>query len=199
MYSGSKSALDSVIEALATEVAPFGVRVHILMPGYFSTNIFNSQPLHTPDNPNPPGLSKVYTLDSQGYNVINRLPHTMRAGDPQKFAERVYEIVTDSGIAKDVMVNEQPWLRIPMSSGGGEGVLQKVEVNLEGFKATEPLWRSTDVTEIEPRTGDSLDSSRTRWKCRKDARRSSAMSASAKYPCNHIKKLLLKFVSCVQF
>ncbi|KAI0338410.1 NAD(P)-binding protein [Trametopsis cervina] len=162
VYSGSKSALDSVTEALATEVAPFGVRVHILMPGYFSTNIFNSHPLHTPDNPNPPGLSQVYTLDSQGYNIVNRLPHAMRAGDPQKFAKRVYEIVTDSGIAKDVRVNEQPWLRIPMSSGGGEAVLQKVEFKFEGFKATEPLWRSTDVTETEARTGESLDSSRTR-------------------------------------
>ncbi|KAI0338403.1 NAD-P-binding protein [Trametopsis cervina] len=159
VYSGSKSAFDSVSEALATEVAPYGVRVYIIMPGYFPTNIFSSHPQYTPDHPDDegtpvaPGLSKVYTLESQGYNIINRIPRIMRAvgkgGDSAKLARRLYEIVTDSGIAKEIRLKEQRWIRIPMGQDGGEAILQKLEANLEGFKDTEPIWRSTDTAEAE--------------------------------------------------
>ncbi|PZG23689.1 SDR family NAD(P)-dependent oxidoreductase [Nonomuraea aridisoli] len=39
-YAASKAALDSVSEALAMEVAPFGVKVTIVQPGGYGTDLF---------------------------------------------------------------------------------------------------------------------------------------------------------------
>jgi NAD(P)-dependent dehydrogenase (short-subunit alcohol dehydrogenase family) len=39
-YAGSKAALDSVSQALAMEVAPFGIKVTIVQPGGYGTDLF---------------------------------------------------------------------------------------------------------------------------------------------------------------
>jgi NAD(P)-dependent dehydrogenase (short-subunit alcohol dehydrogenase family) len=153
-YTGSKAGLDSFTDALAKELAPFGVRVHLVLPGYFPTNIFVSHPHYkvgtTPSEiPIATGLSEIYTEESQGYNLMNTLPRGAEArgwiGDMEKFAMRVYEIVTDTGLAKDLNINARPWLRVPMGSDCGFVVQQKLNGILGNVKAIEPLWRSTDV------------------------------------------------------
>ncbi|KAI0687093.1 NAD-P-binding protein [Cytidiella melzeri] len=153
-YTGSKAGLDSFTDALASELAPFGVRVHLVLPGYFPTNIFLSHPHYKPasnasEMPVATGLSKIYTEESQGYNLINTLPRGAEAkgwiGDMEKFSMRMYEIVTDTGLAKEMKVNERPWLRVPMGSDCGVNVQTKLLGIIENFKAIEPLWRSTDL------------------------------------------------------
>lgn len=153
-YTGSKAGVDSFTDALAQELAPFGVRVHLVLPGYFPTNIFVNHPKYSdaPDSSAVPiaeGLSEIYTEDSQGYNLINVLPRWAESvgygGDMDTFSARIYEIVTDTGFAKDLKINEQPWLRIPMGRDCGENVPKKLESILENFRAVEPLWRSTDI------------------------------------------------------
>jgi NAD(P)-dependent dehydrogenase (short-subunit alcohol dehydrogenase family) len=42
MYAASKHALGALSEALATEVAPFGIRVVCVAPGFFATEITNN-------------------------------------------------------------------------------------------------------------------------------------------------------------
>ena len=95
------------------------------------------------------GLSEVYTKESQGWNLINTLPRGAEArgwmGDMDKFAVRMYEIVTDTGMARELGINEKPWLRVPMGSDCGFLVQAKLNGILDNFKALEPLWRSTDV------------------------------------------------------
>ncbi|MGP8777368.1 SDR family NAD(P)-dependent oxidoreductase, partial [Pseudomonas aeruginosa] len=39
-YAASKSALDSLGQALAMEVAPFGIKVTIVQPGGYGTDLF---------------------------------------------------------------------------------------------------------------------------------------------------------------
>lgn len=154
-YCASKSAIDSFSESLYKEVSLFGVRVHIIEPGYFPTNIFASHPKYTPGNSNltsipvAPGLSTIYTDVSQGYNVMNIMPRMGEAmgwvGDVDVLARRVYEIVTDTGMARELEITQKPRLRVPMGSDSGEGILSSLTTALENHRAVEPIWRSTDI------------------------------------------------------
>lgn len=155
-YTGSKAALDSFTDALYHELAPFGVRVHLILPGYFPTNIFVSHPQYSDSGPQEVpvalGLSEVYTKQSQGYNLINALPRASEAmglvGDMTMFAARVHEIVTDTGVARDIGLHEHPWIRVPMGTDCGQIVLKKLESIIENLKAVEPIWSSTDLKTV---------------------------------------------------
>lgn len=50
-YAASKSALDSVSQALAMEVAPFGIKVTIVQPGGYGTDLFTRGTTMTPPHP----------------------------------------------------------------------------------------------------------------------------------------------------
>lgn len=159
-YCACKSAVESYTEALAAELAIYGVRVHVLQLGYFPTNILLKHPnfvkgdMSMTDIPIADGLSKVYTDQSQGYNFTNLLPRLSIArgqvGDSKVLAERVFEIVTDTGLAKEVGVKEKGWVRLPFGSGTGESLLPKVEKLVENYKDVEPIWRSTDMKKAQP-------------------------------------------------
>lgn len=68
-------------------------------------------------------------------------------GDPVKLAERVYEIVAETGLAKEVMGKydeHRSWARVPFGGDAGQMILDKAQDIVENVKAFEPLWRSTD-------------------------------------------------------
>jgi NAD(P)-dependent dehydrogenase (short-subunit alcohol dehydrogenase family) len=151
VYSASKAALKSFSDSLSHEVASFGVRVHVVLPGYFPTNILRPRTNDTTDQTIPvaEGCSKVYTEMNQGYNIANVIPQRSASlghiGDPAVLARRVYELVADIGIARDLKLNERPWLRMFLGSDSGEEVLRKLGGIYENCRVTEPIWRSTDV------------------------------------------------------
>lgn len=146
-YCAAKAALDLFSECLSMEVARFGIRVLIIMPGYFSTNFFpyaTSTYQHTE--------STVYTDRAQGYGTLEAMPKAHVAsgqiGDVEKLAVRVFEVVQGTGMAKGLVEGQggkREWIRVPLGPDCGEGMLQKIQILKENAEAFESIWRSTDV------------------------------------------------------
>ena len=150
-YDAAKAALELFSECLSIEVAAFNIRVLILVPGYFPTNFFSYATTVNKDKE-----SRVYTDPSQGFRTLEEIPqkqvNARQVGDVEKLAARVFEVVREAGIVeptKNSQTMKQEWLRIPLGSDCGELMLRKIRVLEENVNALEPIWRSTDMHQVE--------------------------------------------------
>jgi len=146
-YNASKAALDAFTEALSVEVAPFGIRVNSIMPGYFPTN-FISHALLTQDAKNV----GVYTLAEQGFGGLEKMRQAhidkKQVGDVHKAAARIWEFVSGSGLAGGVdpaRGRKREWVRLPLGPDCGARMKAKIQVLQETINAYEPIWSSTDM------------------------------------------------------
>ena len=143
-YNSSKAALDSFSETLAQEVAPFGVRVHIIAPGFFPTNAMVAAKAKI-DSQDATG---TYMTPEQVINLIESMVSSRVAsgqvGDPKKLAERLYEIVSGTGLAQGLMDNKD-WVRVPLGPDAGARMREKVAAISASVEAYEPIWKSTNM------------------------------------------------------
>ncbi|KAL4252402.1 short-chain dehydrogenases/reductases (SDR) family protein [Abortiporus biennis] len=156
-YTASKAALDVFTETLTHELKLFNVRVVSVMPGYFSTNIFQSstdwREISGENGNNSSTMSKIYTdRVTQGYDTINELPRSHIAsgqiGDPEKLATRVYELVTGTGLLKNLVPEnggKWEWNRVPLGPDCGVALGNRLKELKDNVDAFEEVWRSTDV------------------------------------------------------
>jgi NAD(P)-dependent dehydrogenase (short-subunit alcohol dehydrogenase family) len=91
IYSASKHALEAMTEALHYEVHPFGVRVALVEPGGFETNIGNTR--RTPRRYTEG--SPYAELHQRFEQALTRLPGGGQRGDAQLVAEIIYTAVHD--------------------------------------------------------------------------------------------------------
>jgi NAD(P)-dependent dehydrogenase (short-subunit alcohol dehydrogenase family) len=150
-YSSSKAALDAFSEVLAEEVAPFGVRVHIIAPGYFPTNFFTSaKAAH--ETADPERSTGAYTTREQGYGLVDNLHPAHLAsrqiGDLEKAAERMYEVVAGTGVAQGLM-DHREWVRVPLGPDAGNRIKTKATVISATVDAYEPIWKSTNMDDAQ--------------------------------------------------
>ena len=82
-YSASKGALERWAEALAEEVAPFGLGVTILVSGTFQTDIVTEQTPHHGDL-NGPYAGHYAGIERTGRSMIRLL-----ASPPERFAPKL--------------------------------------------------------------------------------------------------------------
>ncbi|MGS2738491.1 SDR family NAD(P)-dependent oxidoreductase [Sinomicrobium sp. M5D2P17] len=126
-YNASKFAVIGLSEALAQEVAPFGIKVTILAPGTFRTNFMSEDSLNVAQN-----KIDAYNLDEQVEQFTGF--DGQQLGDPQKLAEVLLKIT--------VMSN--PPLHLPLGSDSYNAILEVRKKEREEMEQWKDLSLATD-------------------------------------------------------
>ena len=126
-YSASKYAVIGLSEALAQEVAPFGIKVTILAPGTFRTNFMSVDSLNVVQH-----KIDVYNLDGQVEQFTGF--DGQQLGDPKKLAEVLLKITGMSN----------PPSHLPLGSDSYNAILGARKKEREEMEQWKDLSLSTD-------------------------------------------------------
>lgn len=126
-YSASKYAVVGLSEALAQEVAPFGIKVTILAPGTFRTNFMNEGTLSVAQH-----KIDAYNLDEQIAQFTGF--DGKQLGDPKKLAEVVLQLAE----------MENPPLHLPLGSDSYHAILEVRKKEKEELEQWKTISISTD-------------------------------------------------------
>jgi NAD(P)-dependent dehydrogenase (short-subunit alcohol dehydrogenase family) len=130
LYCATKFAVEGVSEALAQEVAPFGIRVTLVEPGYFRTNFLTGGSL----------LSADATIPA--YDQIRRVREDhlridgTQIGDPAQAARALIAVVAQ----------DEPPLRLLLGSDALAYARAKLSALGEDFDRNQVLTLSTDYS-----------------------------------------------------
>jgi hypothetical protein len=130
MYGASTWALEGMSQGLAKEVAPFDIRVLIVQPGVFNTNMLNTVPL------TEKAVSVAYKDTEVGKMVglFDWLPGKRRfaaqidVNDVEKGCQAIFEVVTGTGRGE----GKKKYLRLPLSRDCAVRTIEHVERLREG-------------------------------------------------------------------
>lgn len=125
-YSAVKHALEAMSEALAPEVEPFGIKVLIVEPGMFRTNLLGAGYRAMPAHPAYEALMapmREWLKEQAG----------AQAGDPAKAAKAIV----------DVVLAGTPTLRLPLGADAVEQIRAKLERVAQDLTHHEAVARAT--------------------------------------------------------
>ncbi|HVY82158.1 MAG TPA: oxidoreductase [Steroidobacteraceae bacterium] len=126
LYNASKFALEGFSEALAAEVAPFGIFVTLIEPGPFRTDFLSRESLRFGGQAIPDYDERRPRVQASFEDRSGKQP-----GDPVKLAEAVVRLANE----------EKP----PMRFIAGEFALSTTEKKLAAMKAEIDQWRAASV------------------------------------------------------
>jgi NAD(P)-dependent dehydrogenase (short-subunit alcohol dehydrogenase family) len=86
-YAASKFALEGWMEALRTEVAPFGIHITVVNPGFFRTELLSEQSTKYAEPSIPDYAERGAALQAMWKET-----HGQQAGDPAKLAQALLTI-----------------------------------------------------------------------------------------------------------
>ena len=105
VYCASKFAVEGLSEALAAEVAPFGVKVTVVAPGYFRTNFLKSGSLKLSGEKMP---EYKIVRDNEAYHDQLQQANT-QLGDPAKAAAAVIEVALSADAPVHLLLGEDAY------------------------------------------------------------------------------------------
>jgi NAD(P)-dependent dehydrogenase (short-subunit alcohol dehydrogenase family) len=132
LYCSTKFAVEGLSEALAQEVAPFGIKVTLVEPGYFRTNFLTDGSLLSADAP-----IAAYDQIRQVQEAHVGIDGT-QIGDPARAARAMIAVVAQ----------DQPPLRLLLGSDALTYARAKLTALGEDFDRNETLTLSTDYPAI---------------------------------------------------
>ena len=128
-YCATKFALEGVADALAAEVAPFGITVMVVEPGAFRTNLFGAgAAVLSAENPayaDTVGATRRYVRSGDG----------SQPGDPAKLAAAI----------RTALAAERTPLRLPLGGDAVDGILGHLDSVRDEVAAWEKVSRGTDL------------------------------------------------------
>jgi NAD(P)-dependent dehydrogenase (short-subunit alcohol dehydrogenase family) len=124
-YSATKFALEGLSEALAKEVAPFGVRVTLVEPGPFRTDFRSEKSLRCA----PPMAAYAETIGRFRTMLIDT--DGQQPGDPRKAADAMMAVVA----------SDNPPMRLPL----GEVCMQAMRTKLAAVTQEMDRWAAVSA------------------------------------------------------
>ena len=123
-YSASKFALEGYTEALRHEVKRLNIRVSIVEPGWFKTNIGNTSPV----------CAESFDCYREARQRVGQLynEHLENGSDPRKVAETILRIVESKSPRLRYAVGEGKW-RIPLKHLLPESVVENSARGIYGI------------------------------------------------------------------
>lgn len=122
IYCATKFAVNGFSETLSAEVAPFGIKVTIVQPGYFRTNFLSTGSLAVPQN-----QIADYQNVRDAINFHQNDMDQQQAGDPEKAAAAMISITTEANPPLNLFLGEDAY-------GLAEQKLAFVQNELETWK-----------------------------------------------------------------
>ena len=123
---------------LAEELAEFNVRVLIVQPGAFTTNMMNAV------IPNQKGVSEVYREKAVGktlayFSSDDEGVRWAAGGDVNKGAQAMYDVITGTGAG----TGKEQYLRLPLSQDVAERTRKQINSLQQSHDAFQEIWQNT--------------------------------------------------------
>jgi NAD(P)-dependent dehydrogenase (short-subunit alcohol dehydrogenase family) len=127
-YSATKFALEGLSEALAIEVAPFGITVLVVEPGSFRTSFAGGGAL----------------LQSEAMPAYEETVGPVRTGLPSSHGTQAGDPVKAAAAILTALGADKPLLRLPLGNDAADAIIAHLDAARDETSAWESVSRSTD-------------------------------------------------------
>ncbi|KIX09222.1 uncharacterized protein Z518_00301 [Rhinocladiella mackenziei CBS 650.93] len=140
IYCSTKFAIEGITEAIAQEVAPFGIEAVIVEPGYFRTNFLSAASA----GQNLAPAIKAYENTPAGEARRAFAKYNLKQpGNPVLLADRTWEYAAKKGM----FANRKQLLRLPLGSDTGAQMRAFIADLEETVREYKEVYESTDFKE----------------------------------------------------